>query len=89
MLSEALATKHKIKRFRVKTGDKVKVMRGKYKGTEGKVEFVMIKKAKVLITGIEVSKRDGSKVKVPLHASNLMITELNLNDKNRIGSAVK
>ncbi len=83
-LSDALTTKHKQKTLRVKLGDKVKVMRGKYKGTEGKVELLNLKKSTVKITGVEVSKKDGSKAKVPVHASNLMIVELNAGDKRRL-----
>lgn len=82
-LSKDLAKKHTIKRIRVKTGDKVKVMRGKFKGKEGKVEMVDLKKSRVVITGIEVSKKEGSKSKIPIHASNLLITEIILDDKKR------
>jgi large subunit ribosomal protein L24 len=87
MLSKPLAEKYKINRTRIRVGDKVKVMVGKYKGTEGKVDFIDIKKSRVKITGIEVSKKDGSKAKAPIHASNLMIVDLSLEDKKRLGSA--
>jgi large subunit ribosomal protein L24 len=83
MLSETLVTKHKVKSTRVRTGDKVKVMRGKFKGTEGKVELINMKKSTVKIAGVEVSKKDGSKAKVPVHISNLMITGVESNDKHR------
>ena len=82
--SKELAKKHDLKRTRVRVGDKVKVMRGKFKGKEGKVELVDLKKSRVLITGIEALKKDGSKSRPPLHASNLLITELNLDDKRRL-----
>jgi len=83
-LSEELAKKHGLKTIRVRVGDKVKVMRGKFKGREGKIELVDLKKSKVAITGIDISKRDGSKSKPLIHASNLLITELNLDDKRRL-----
>ena len=38
---------------------------------------------------IEHAKRDGSKSKIPLHPSNLMITELNLSDKFRKNKLTK
>ena len=84
MLSASLFQKHKVKRLRVRTGDKVKIMRGKFKGTEGKVEFLNMKKSTAKITGVEVSKKDGSKAKVPIHISNLMITDMEVADKMRL-----
>jgi len=82
-LSKELAKKHEIKKLRVRVGDKVKVMRGKFRGKEGKAESVDLGKSRIVITGIEVSKRDGSKSKPPIQASNLIITGLNLDDKRR------
>lgn len=83
-LSEALVAKHKVKTIRVKLGDKVKVMRGKFKGLEGKVEILNLKTSKIKMTGAEVTKKDGSKAKMPIHASNVMIVELNAGDKRRL-----
>ncbi len=83
-LSKEVAKKHGLKRIRVRVGDKVKVMRGKFKGKEGKIDLVDLKKSKGVITGIEVSKKDGSKSKPMIHISNLLITELNLEDKKRL-----
>ncbi|MBW2991154.1 50S ribosomal protein L24 [Candidatus Woesearchaeota archaeon] len=83
-ISKDLAKKHGLKRIRARAGDKVKVMRGKFKGKEGKIEALNSKKSRVVITGIEVSKKDGSKSKPPVHASNLLIIEINLDDKKRI-----
>lgn len=83
-LSTSLYEKHKQRSVRIRVGDKVKVMRGKYKGTEGKVELVNVKKSTAKITGVEVSKKDGSKAKVPVHASNLMIVDLDMSDKKRM-----
>ena len=83
-LSDDLFAKHKLRRIRLRVGDKVKVMRGKFSGTEGKVELINLKKSTAKITGVEVSKKDGSKARVPVHASNLMIVDLSLDDKKRL-----
>ena len=83
-LSKDLKTTHKSRSIPVVTGDKVKVMRGQYKGKEGKVEKIDLNLTKVFVTGIDTIKKDGSKALYPLEASNLMITELNLNDKRRM-----
>ena len=83
-LSKELAAKHKMRSITLIIGDKVKVMRGNFKGKTGTVEKIDRKKYKATITGIETIKKDGSKTKYPLDPSNLMITELKLDDKKRI-----
>lgn len=82
-LSKELRKKHKKRSIGLKKGDKVKVLRGTYKGKTGKVEKVDLKEQCIYITGIEVIKKDGTKTNYPLHPSNLLITELNLDDKKR------
>lgn len=82
-LSNDLRTKHNTRSIPVVKGDKVKVIRGQFKGRENKVDRVDYKNTKVFITGIEMTKKDGSKSIIPITPSNLMITELNLNDKQR------
>jgi large subunit ribosomal protein L24 len=88
-LSKELAKKHGIKRIRVRTGDKVKIMRGKFKGKENKVDMINLKKSKVMIVGVEIAKKDGSKSRPLIHASNLLITELNTDDKKRLEKSKK
>jgi len=88
-LSKELAKKYGIRTIRVRVGDKVKIMRGRFRGKEGKVESVDLKKSKVVITGVEISKMDGSKSRPMIHASNLLITELNLDDKKRLKKKLK
>ena len=84
-LSKELRQKHKRRSLRLKVGDKVKVMRGSYRNKSGKIERINAQAQKVYITGIEVVKRDGSKAMYPLHPSNLLIQELDLADKRRLG----
>jgi large subunit ribosomal protein L24 len=82
-LSKELREQHKKRSLGLKKGDKVKVMRGQFKKISGSVEKIDLKKGKAIVTGIEMTKKDGSKVTYPLNISNLMITELNLEDKKR------
>jgi large subunit ribosomal protein L24 len=82
-LSKELRTKHGRRSIEARKGDKAKVMRGQYKGRENKIERVDIKKIKIYITGIETTKKDGSKSLYPIDPTNIMITELNLEDKKR------
>jgi large subunit ribosomal protein L24 len=67
----------------VRKGDKVKVFIGQFRKHEGKVERVNVKNTKVYITGVEFPKRDGTKRQYGINPSNLMITELNMEDKMR------
>ena len=83
-LSKELRQKHNKRSLIVRKGDKVKVMRGQFKKKIGKIERADIKKSKVYITGIELVKKDGTKTLYPINPSNLMIIELNLEDKKRI-----
>ena len=83
-LSKPLREKHKIRNIELRKGDKVRIMRGKFKKKQGKVIEVKTKLLKVYVEGIQVKKTDGSKVNVALRASNLQIIELNLEDKKRI-----
>jgi len=82
-LSKVLRDKYKKRNMNLRKGDNVKVMRGQFKNKTGKVEEVKLKKTLVYIGGIEITKKDGTKARYPLHPSNLMITELNLDDKMR------
>lgn len=82
-LSKELRKKHNVRAVQLRKGDKVRIMRGSFRGKTGKVDDVNLKKLKATITGIEVSKKDGSKVKPYIHPSNMMIIELDLSDKRR------
>jgi large subunit ribosomal protein L24 len=82
-LSSSLKTSHKVNSISVRRGDTVKVTRGDRKGTEGKVTKVDKKKYRIFIEGITQQKVDGTAVPTSIHASKVMITNLNLEDKWR------
>lgn len=71
------------KNVRVRSGDKVKILRGQFKGKEGKVESVDLGNFRVYIEKIEQFKKDGTKTYYPIHPSNVMVTEANTEDKKR------
>ena len=85
-LTKELRTKYNTRSVQAKKGDKVKVMRGQFKGKTGKIESIDLKKSKVLVAGVEILKKDGSKLLYPVNPSNLMIEELNIEDKERVKS---
>ena len=82
-LDDALRGQYKKRSVRVVKGDSVKVIRGEYKGVEGKIEKVITEQGTLHIEGISREKIKGGQVKVPIHASNVMVTVLNLSDKLR------
>ena len=82
-LSKDLREKYGKRNANVRKGDKVKIMRGQFKKHEGKVERLDLKKSLVFVSGVEITKKDGTKKLLPSNPSNLMITELNLDDKTR------
>lgn len=82
-LSKDLRKKYGKRSLSVRKDDKVKVMRGQFKKKTGKVSRVNLSKIRIYIEGVENVKKDGSKAPYPIHPSNVMITELNLDDKER------
>ena len=82
-LSEELRRKYGRRSLRLRPGDTVKVMRGSYKGIQGKVQKVFPEEGRVTIEGLTREKARGDTVPVKIHASNLQIVSLNLDDKLR------
>ena len=83
-LSKELRKKYAKRAVRVRKGDKVKIMIGQFRGKIGKISRINLKKTRINVEGIEIIKKDGSKVAYPLHPSNVMIVELNTDDKLRM-----
>ncbi len=82
-LSKELRGKYGRRSARVVEGDSVRVMRGEFKGIDGKVTRVSPEKNGIAIEGIKREKLKGGNVDIYIHSSNVMITGLNLDDKWR------
>ncbi|MEM1515417.1 MAG: 50S ribosomal protein L24 [Candidatus Bathyarchaeia archaeon] len=82
-LSEELRSVYRVRSLPIRTGDIVRIMRGDYKGVEGKVARVSRKKYCIYIEGVTRQKADGTTILVPIHPSNVEIIKLNLDDKFR------
>ena len=82
-LSKELKQKYKTRSIPLRMDDKIKIVRGQYKGKTGKIVKVLTKKSKVFIENIQNTKNDGTKTYYPIDPSNLIIIELNLTDKKR------
>lgn len=84
-LSKELKASLKRRSLRVRKGDKVKVLRGQFKGRTGTVERVNTKEMKIFITGVELAKKEGQKALYPVHPSKLLIQTIDTTDKRRLG----
>ena len=83
-LSNELRKKYSKKSIRVVEGDSVKIVRGEFKGVDGKISEVSTAKNSVAIEGIKKEKTKGDKFDVYIHTSNLLVTGLNTDDKWRV-----
>ena len=81
--------------MKIKKGDKVKIILGKDRGKEGKVEFVLARKNKLFVGGANLYKRHVRKHKdiqggiidipKPLDVSNVALICPNCNKTTRVG----
>ncbi|KAJ2134690.1 lysyl-tRNA synthetase, partial [Coemansia sp. RSA 678] len=77
-LSKDLRKKHEVRSIPVRTGDEVVVVRGQYKGREGKVSAVYRKKWVINIERLVREKVNGATVPIPVHPSNVSVTALKM-----------
>jgi large subunit ribosomal protein L24 len=82
-LSDDLKAKYGRNSFRVREGDSVKLTRGEFSGVEGKVQKVFPAKGRITMEGVTREKIKGGTTPIHIHASNFVITNLNLDDKLR------
>jgi large subunit ribosomal protein L24 len=82
-LAKELRKQIKRRSLPVRKGDEVKVMRGKFKGTTGKISKVDMKKLKVYIENVKRKKVSGEEVSVPIHPSKLLIVNPVMEDSRR------
>jgi len=83
ILSPELRAKYGRRSFPIRSGDKVRIMRGDYAGREGKVIGVDREKYRIHVEGVTRKKADGTEVPIPIHPSKVMIIELDLSDERR------
>ena len=82
-LNKELREKFGIRNMPLRVGDKVKVVKGSYKGKTGKVSEIDLKRLFVKIEGITRKKADGTEIPVKFRPWNLIITDLDLKDEER------
>lgn len=82
-LSDDLREEYGRRSVRVNAGDTVEVTRGDFAGETGEIATVDLKDAVVHVEGITLERADGEEVPRPLDASNLRVTDLDLEDPRR------
>jgi len=82
-LSKELKKKFSKNSIRIVEGDSVKIVRGEFKGVDGKVSKISIQKNSLVIEGVKKEKTKGEKFDVHIHTSNVIVTGLNTDDKWR------
>jgi len=83
-LSNELRKKFGKRSARVIKGDTVKIVRGEFYGTAGKVTKILTRKNSITVDGVKREKTKGEKIDVPIHSTNAVITALNTDDKWRM-----
>ncbi|KAE9591768.1 putative translation protein SH3 [Lupinus albus] len=81
-LSQDLRSKYNVRSLPVRKEDEVQVVRGTFKGREGKVVQVYRRKWVIHIERITREKVNGTTVNVGVHPSKVVITKIRL-DKDR------
>lgn len=85
-LDKELRVKHKIRSIEVRKGDTVKIMRGQFKGKQGKVGMVDVKNCRIQVEGVQRAKKiGGEKLITWFHPSSVKIIILDLSDNRRMG----
>ncbi len=82
-LSTELRERHGKRSVRPRVGDTVKIVRGEFKDIEGKVTKVDSKAGAVNVEGVTREKLKGGTAPVPIPSSNVVVTALVLDDKER------
>ena len=82
-LSSELRGSHNSRTMPVKKGDTIRVLRGDYKGFEGKILRVNRKGYRIIVDGINREKADGTSIPVAIHPSKVEVIRLDLDDKWR------
>jgi len=82
-LDEKLRKELGMRGLSVRKGDTVKVMRGTFKGKEGKVSSVNVARGKIFIEKVTAKKSNGSERQISFDASKVMIVDADRTDRKR------
>ncbi len=82
-------------KLKIKKGDKVRVIAGAYKGTEGEVLEVHVGKNRAIVENVNLAKKHAKptneraggirEINNPIHLSNLMLIDPKTGESTRVG----
>ncbi|PAV24024.1 ribosomal L24 [Pyrrhoderma noxium] len=81
-LAKDLRAKYNTRSLPIRKDDEVRIVRGKFKGREGKVTQVYRKKWVIHVDRVQRDKSNGASSPIGIHPSNVVITTIKL-DKDR------
>ncbi len=82
-LSSELKERHGRRSVRPRVGDTARIVRGEFKDIEGKITKVDTAAGVVNVEGVTREKLKGGTAPVPIPSSNIVVTGLVLDDKER------
>jgi len=90
-----MSKKSKPHKFHVKKGDRVEVISGAYKGTQGEVLEVFPNKSRVIVENVNIKKKHNkptqhseggiNEINAPIHVSNVLLVDPESGEGVRIG----
>ncbi len=93
-----MAKSQKVK-LRIKKGDRVEVIAGSYKGTQGEVLEVLVEKQRAVVEQVNVAKKHAKptneraggirEINNPIHISNLMLLDPSSGEPTRVGRRIE
>jgi ribosomal protein uL24 len=83
-LSETLKKELGKRSIALRKNDVVKILRGSFKGKEGKITSVNREKRKIFIEKIIRKKSDGTEFNVAIDPSNVIVRDIDRSDKKRL-----
>ncbi len=82
-LDQFLREQYSMRSLVPKKGDLVRIMRGQFRDTEGKIVGVNYSKIRLFIDNATTTKADGTEIQVPIHPSNCMLVKLELDNERK------
>jgi len=82
-LDDLLREEYGFRSLVAKKGDLVRIMRGQFRDTEGKVTSVDYRAVRIYVDAASTTKSDGKEARVPVSPSNVMLVKLELNDERK------
>jgi len=88
-LNEKLQKEFGKRSITIRKGDIVKILRGSFKGKEGKITSVDRKEGKIFVEKVITKKSNGEERQVPIDASKVLVIDIERTDRKRVAKKGK